>query len=132
MPVTAVYAALLAPLFVYLSVRVIGARRAAKVALGDGGDAELMRRMRVQANFAEYVPFALVMIGLTESLKTAPWLLHLLGVTLVAGRCLHAYGVSHTPERFAFRVTGMATTFTVILLAALICLITAGPRAFGF
>ena len=51
MPVTALYAGLLAPLFLFLSARVIAARRGAQTALGDGGDPALLRRMRVQANF---------------------------------------------------------------------------------
>jgi uncharacterized protein len=62
MPITAFYAALLAPLFILLAVRVIRQRRGARVAIGDGGDKLLLRRMRVHANFAEYVPFALVLM----------------------------------------------------------------------
>ena len=64
MVVTAFYAALLAPLFVVLSVRVILFRRGSGSTLGDGGDPVLLRRIRVQANFAEYVPLALILMGL--------------------------------------------------------------------
>ena len=60
MAVTALYAALLTPLFVILSVRVIALRRANGAALGDGGNPVLLRRIRVQANFAEYAPLALI------------------------------------------------------------------------
>ena len=70
MEITALYASLLAPLFILLSVRVIGARRSARVPVGDGGNTVLLRRMRVQANFAEYVPFALLLMALAE--KSAP------------------------------------------------------------
>ena len=66
MPITAVFAALLAPLFLVLSYRVIKLRGSTRTALGDGGNPELLRRMRVQANFAEYAPLALVLIGLAE------------------------------------------------------------------
>ncbi len=58
MAITAFYAALLALLFVFLSVRVIGWRRVKRVELGHGDDSQLLRRMRVHANFAEYVPFS--------------------------------------------------------------------------
>jgi uncharacterized membrane protein YecN with MAPEG domain len=44
MVVTSIYAGLLALLFVVLSLRVIGFRRSARVALGDGSNANLMRR----------------------------------------------------------------------------------------
>ncbi|HXW70069.1 MAG TPA: MAPEG family protein [Methylocella sp.] len=58
MPVTALYASLLTPFFIALALRVISMRASAKVAFGDGGDRELLRRTRVHANFAEYVPLA--------------------------------------------------------------------------
>jgi uncharacterized protein len=122
MPITALYAALLAPLFVVLSVRVIAMRRGSGAALGDGGDPDLLRRMRVQANFAEYVPFALVLLGLAESLHIPNWFLHALGVTLVIGRLSHAIGVSRSNEQFRFRVTGIALTLTVLITTALACL----------
>jgi uncharacterized protein len=120
--VTALYASLLAPLFIFLSLRVIRHRRGAKVGLGDGGNAELLRRMRVQANFAEYVPFALLLMALAESIQTPNWILHLAGIALVLGRCAHAYGVSQMPENFRFRVSGMAITFTVMGALAVACL----------
>lgn len=122
MPITAFYAGLLALLYVVLAVRVIGARRGARVALGDGGDAGLMRRIRVHANFAEYVPMALLLLSLAESLKTDVRLLHGLGVVLLGGRIVHAVGVSQATEWLALRVGGMAATFAVILGAAGACI----------
>jgi uncharacterized membrane protein YecN with MAPEG domain len=123
MQITALYAGLLAPLFILLAVRVIGARRGARVAIGDGGDKALLRRMRVHANFAEYVPFALLLIGLAESLGVHRWLLHTLGATLIAARLVHAFGVSQPKENLNLRVAGMAGTFTVIAVAAITCLV---------
>lgn len=122
MRITALYAALQAPLYVLLALRVIEVRRRLRVAVGDGGDAELKRRMRVQANFAEYVPFALLLLALAEGLGHAPWLLHVLGATLLAGRLSHAWGMSQAREVFGFRVAGMTATFGVIAVAALLCL----------
>jgi uncharacterized membrane protein YecN with MAPEG domain len=125
MPVTALYAALLTVLFVVLSVRVIATRRGSGAALGDGGNRELLRRIRVQGNFAEYVPLALLLLGLGEGLHAPVWLLHLLGLTLLIGRALHAYGVSRTNEQFAFRVTGVAFTLTMLIGAAITCFVVA-------
>jgi hypothetical protein len=122
MRITALYAALLAPIFVVLAIRVIAMRRSARVAVGDGGDAELRRRMRVQANFAEYVPFALLLLALAEGLGGPGWMIHALGLALLAGRLSHAWGMSQAREVFGFRVGGMVATFSVILLAALLCL----------
>jgi uncharacterized protein len=116
--VTALYAAILALLFFYLSVTVIGQRRKSQASLGTGNDAQLERVVRVHANFAEYVPFALLMIFFVEGASYPAWTIHALGVLLLAGRASHAYGVSRSPENFRFRVTGMALTFTVLLTCA--------------
>jgi uncharacterized membrane protein YecN with MAPEG domain len=122
MPITALYAGILAPILILLSGRVIRQRREAKVAVGDGGSQMLLRRMRVQANFVEYVPFALLLMAFAESLQTWAWYMHLLGVVLLAGRASHAYGVSQLRENFTFRVFGMAATFSVIGAAAAACI----------
>ena len=129
MPITALYAALLAALFLALSMRVIALRRSRRIALGDGEDKELLRRMRVYANFAEYVPFALLLMALAESLATPALLLHLLGLTLLGARLIHAYGLSQTPQILQLRVLGMLLTFAVIAFAALACLALALERA---
>ena len=120
--ITAFYAALLAVLFLFLSVRVIGWRRERRVEFGHGEDTELLRRMRVHANFAEYVPFTLLLMALAESMAPPHLLLHIAGLLLVAGRLLHAYGVSQSPAILRYRVYGMWLTFSALGLAALICL----------
>lgn len=119
--VTAIYAALLAALFVSLSLRVIGARRRHQAALG-APHRELERAVRAHGNFAEYAPLALLLLGLAESLGLAPLALHALGLALLAGRALHAWGISREPEVLRFRVVGMALTFTVIGVAAALLL----------
>ena len=122
MQITAFYAALLAVLFLVLSVRVIAWRREHRVEFGHGEDVELLRRLRVHANFAEYVPFTLLLMALAESMAPPHVLLHVAGLLLVAGRLLHAYGVSQFPPVMRYRVYGMWLTFVALGLAALICL----------
>ncbi|EKP0303470.1 MAPEG family protein [Aeromonas veronii] len=112
-----VYAALLALLFVLLSIRTIRTRHSRKVALGHGDDPAMLRAMRVHANFAEYVPLALLLIYFVETGSHAPWLIHLLGSALLLGRLCHAFGMSRTPENFRYRVVGMGLTFTVLLVS---------------
>ena len=114
-----VYAALLALLYIGLSVRTIGQRRRLQVALGPGEHPELLRAMRVHANFAEYVPLALVLLLLLEAQGAAPWLVHAVGSALLLGRCLHAYGVSQAKENFTYRVSSMVLTFTALAVPAL-------------
>jgi uncharacterized membrane protein YecN with MAPEG domain len=117
-----VYAAVLAFIYIFLSARVIQARRVAKVAIGTRGNVHLERKMRVHANFAEYVPFALLLITFIEMQGRPAWLIHLLCIALVAGRVVHAYGVSQEQENFRLRMVGMATTFTILSAMALLLL----------
>jgi len=126
MAVTAFYASLLAFLFVLLSARVIAQRREARVELGAGESRELLRRSRVHANFAEYVPMALLLLAFAESLKVPSIVLHALGAALLVGRVLHAYGLSQTPHIVKWRVTGMVLTLATIGVAAFLCFIFAG------
>ena len=119
MTVIPAYAALLALLFIALSIRTIRARRAHKVAIGTGGHVALERAMRVHANFAEYVPLALLLLAMAELRGVPALVLHALALALLVGRGAHAWGVSQAPEDFRFRVTGMMCTFAVIVLTAL-------------
>jgi hypothetical protein len=128
MPITALYAALLTPLFILLSVRTIAARRKARVAFGPGEDDQLLRRMRAHANFAEYVPLALLLTALSESLGAPAPALHGLGASLLVGRIVHAYALSRTPHSVRFRVVGMTLTFAVLCLGALLALVLAVTR----
>ena len=125
MPITALYAGLLVPIFVLLAFRVIAVRRGQKISVGDAGDADLLRRMRVHANFAEYVPFALILMGLAESLKTSPQWLHVMGIALLAARLCHAYGMSQAKDILPLRVAGVLTTFAVLIGAAIACVMGA-------
>lgn len=113
--VTALYALPLCLLYVALSYRVIGIRKRLRVGLGDGGDAALTRAIRVHGNFAEYVPLALVVIALAEINGVSSWVVHVLGLLLLLGRCAHAWGVSQPEENFRFRVFGMLSTFAVMV-----------------
>jgi uncharacterized membrane protein YecN with MAPEG domain len=130
MPITAFYTALLALLFIALSARTIALRRTRSVEIGDGGDRELLRRIRVHANFAEYVPMAVLLMGLAESLKTAPALLHAIGALLLAGRVAHSYALSQSPHILQLRVFGMAATFTSLAFGAAACLWSATGALF--
>lgn len=123
MIVTPLYAGLLALLFVVLSLRVIVRRRDGKISLGDGGDAEMQRRIRGHGNFAEYVPLALLLIALIEiGGVTSIWVLHALGMTLFIARLLHGYALSFSTHFFLGRFLGTILTFLVLIVAGVLCL----------
>ncbi len=117
------YAALLTFLYIYLSVRVMRGRQDAGVAIGTGGNAALERRIRVHANFAEYVPLALILLVLMELRGNAAWYLHLLCLALLAGRAAHAWGVSQEPDDMRARGAGVLLTVAVLAVASLSLLI---------
>lgn len=117
--ITAIYAGLVALLYLALSYNVILARRSRKVSVGDGDDKLVRKRMRTQANCAEYGPIAIVLLLLAEMQGMPGWLLHLLGVMLLAGRLSHAYGFGSTPQVVPFRKIGMYLTFAMIAATAL-------------
>ncbi len=119
--ITAFYAAVLAALFLLLSVRVIQARHRHQVALGAPHRA-IERAVRAHGNFAEYAPLALLLLALAETFGLAPVVLHGLGLALVAGRASHAWGISQEPEVLRFRAVGMALTFGVIGVTAAVLL----------
>lgn len=113
-----VYAGVLALFYVFLSFRVIGSRRSERVSLGDGGNASVQSRVRVHANFAEYVPFVLLLVAFLELQGIGPVQLHILCLLLVAGRLSHAYGVSQSPQIMPLRVVGMVMTFAALIGSA--------------
>lgn len=121
--ITALYAALLGLLFIGLSIRTIRLRRRHRVAIGYGDSQELIRAGRAHANFAEYVPLSLVLIYFVEINSDTAWLIHLMGITLLVSRVIHAYGVSQVNENYHYRIMGMTGTFTVIAAACLYILL---------
>ena len=117
--ITALYAAALTLLYLGLCSRIVRLRVKYKVNLGDGGQPELLRAIRVQANFVEYVPLALILIALLEAAGTRGWLVHLFGMALFVGRAAHAFGLSTNEGRSPGRGIGMVLTWAVMLAAAI-------------
>jgi uncharacterized membrane protein YecN with MAPEG domain len=118
MHVLPLYAALFALLYVALSVRTLRLRRTLRIAIGDSGNETMLRAMRVHSNFAEYVPFSLLLILLVEMQAGPPVLVHALCLCLFVGRLSHAFGVSQIKENYRYRVFGMALTFTTLVASA--------------
>lgn len=116
--ITPLYAGLLGLFYVGLSLRIPRLRMKHRVGLGDGGVPELARAVRVHANFAEYVPFCLLLLLLTEWLGYSPWFVHAMGCLLVAARLLHALGLSQNSGTSKGRFLGTVMTISVLILTA--------------
>jgi uncharacterized membrane protein YecN with MAPEG domain len=121
------YVAIFAVMLVALSLFVAKTRGDVRVGIGDGGNIVLQRRIRVQGNFTEYVPMALILFTFVEVQGWPRWLVHGLCLVLLAARLLHAYGIAQEPEDIRLRATGMATT-AVLLVAAAGLLLTSAIR----
>lgn len=119
--VTPLYAGLLTVWFVILSGRVVNLRRGG-ILFGDNGEVGVVRIVRAQANFAEYVPLALLLMGFLEVNRYSIYFLHALGVTLLVARLLHGSALSFGWQVRSGRIAGAALTFAVLLIEAFLCL----------
>ena len=123
MTATLLTSGILGLLLLFLSGAVIAGRVKFKIGIGDGGNETMRRRIRAQANFAEYVPVALILIMLAESGRIGPaWLPGALGATLVVARLWHAQGLFSSSGTSTGRFMGTNLTMLVILAGALAAL----------
>ncbi len=114
----ATYTAILALVLVALSARVIQLRYVYQVLLGDGDNPQLTRAVRGQGNFTEYVPLALILILCLELLGQSPWLIHVTGGALVAGRVAHGICFGFCDNAPRLRQAGMILTFAALIIGS--------------
>ena len=121
LPWTGVYAALLSLMQIVLAVRVIRQRFRSQTDIHDPPTAETARVIGAHTNFTEYVPIALILLALAELMPRGPFLVHLMGGSLLLARLAHAYSMytNYLPARAA----GVLGTFCVIATGALIQLL---------
>ncbi|MBM4382652.1 MAG: MAPEG family protein [Deltaproteobacteria bacterium] len=108
--ISACYAGLLGLLAVLLANNVLFVRLRAATQPKWKPDAAL----RVQANFVENVPLALVLLLLLELQGASVAALHAFGVGLVACRVLHAWGLGSYEGANYPRLVGAQGTFLLI------------------
>jgi hypothetical protein len=122
--ITPLVAALLGLIFFFLSLRTSLERRRARVSLGDGGDPGLQMAIRAHGNFIEYVPISLLLMTFLEMRAAGIYVVGVLGVMLVAGRCLHAIGISRANANIRLRQAGSVLSLLVLLIGSLWLLYT--------
>jgi uncharacterized membrane protein YecN with MAPEG domain len=109
LPITLTMAGAATLLNMWLAYRVGQMRRAHRVSIGDGGALPLVARMRAQANFVEYTPFFLILLGLVELASGPAVWLWAIGAVYILARLLHAFGMDGAPVN-KLRMIGTATT----------------------
>lgn len=93
LPVTLSVAGGAALVNLWLAIRIGQVRTREKISVGDGGNDALIRRMRAQSNFAEFVPIVLILFGLIEfAVGTSLWL-WIAGGLFLLGRIGHGIGM---------------------------------------
>jgi uncharacterized protein len=116
--VTPVFAAILVPLVVVLTLRVVYLRRTHKIGIGSGENRQLAKAVRAHANAVETIPLALVVMLAAELAGGDQTVLLAAGSILVVGRVLHAFGLSaHAGYSFG-RFFGMVMTLAAVLILA--------------
>jgi hypothetical protein len=124
LPVTLATAGVMGVIYQVLAARVSHGRLRYRISLGDGGNKDMQNRVRTHGNFAEYVPFLLILMGLLELAGTNPTVLAWCGGGMVVCRVMHAIGI-HRKAPNPFRFVGMLGTFLLLLSGSVYALILA-------
>ncbi len=119
LPITLTTASVLALLGMVISIRAALTRGKTGILIGDGGNHELIVRMRTHANFVEYVPLLLVFMGLLELAGVSRTLLMASAGLLVIARVLHAVGMAGKQPNL-LRAAGTVGT-TVVMAVYIVC-----------
>ena len=121
----AVHVALVVMMGVALTYLVINQRRTKLIGIGDGGDRQAARMIRVHANFCENAPFALALLVLLPLVGAGIWTVHAVGILFLVGRIAHALGLSKTAGSSLGRVSGMLLTHAALIIGAAALLLAA-------
>jgi uncharacterized protein len=118
---TLLFAASCALLQCALTALVIMRRASTGIDFLDGGDHQLMRRIRAHGNFSETAPMALLLMALLELRGLGSTWLISFGVALLLGRILHAQSLLTNNASWSRR-GGMSLTLGVISIEAVCAL----------
>jgi uncharacterized membrane protein YecN with MAPEG domain len=111
---TAGYGAILALIVIALGINVTVHRVKLKVPLGDGGNKEMLRMIRLHGNAVEYIPLAIVLMLAYEINGGSHLALHIIGMALIAGRLIQTAAMWSTEIAGPGRGTGQTLTWLSI------------------
>jgi len=118
--VTAIYAGILALIVLALGINVTVHRVKLRISLGDGGNPQMLRMIRLHANAIEYIPLALLLMAIYEFNGGWHAALHVIGLALIAGRLIQTAGMWSTDVAGPGRKIGQSlTTLSIAALALL-------------
>jgi hypothetical protein len=111
----------------WLGIRISALRVRKKVLHGDGGDPQIQRRMRAQANFVEYTPFVLILIAAIEMSGLGGKWLAVVGSLYMLARVAHAFGMDRNNSN-PFRAGGILLTFLTLVGLSVVAVLIALVR----
>ncbi|MEM7728647.1 MAG: MAPEG family protein [Pseudomonadota bacterium] len=92
--IVALYVALTLLFNPFLMMRIGLVRQKKRINLGDGGDPDMLARVRAHGNFTEVAPLALIGLIAIAMMGGSPVMLHLFGAAYFIGRILHFLGMN--------------------------------------
>ncbi len=119
LPITALFAGLLALWVLFLAMSVVRFRRGNKVSMGSAGDVLGERLIRGHGNAAETIPLFLILLGLAEGLQSPPGFLYAVAMAFAIGRGLHGVHFLKIRDGFRLRFYGMLLTLLTTAVLAL-------------
>ena len=119
LPITTIFASAVAIWLIVLSMNVVRRRGAAKVSLGDGGDKLMLRKIRAQANLAEYAPIMVLLTGLAEYQGANFYFLAVTAAVFFSARLGHGYALSFSENSPKGRFYGTLFTFIPLAIVAI-------------
>ena len=125
--VTPIYGLAVAIIYMALWMQVTSKRAELGQSIGDGGDLDLLLRVRKHANCAEWSSFLLILIILSEGIGAPDLYLHIGGALLLLGRIAHPFGLKKDNASHLLRYVGNGSN----MLATVVLMICLGVNILG-
>jgi uncharacterized membrane protein YecN with MAPEG domain len=118
---TPLYAGFFGIMLVILSWRVSKLKRKYdNHKMNEGGHTELSAAVRAQANIVEYLPIALLLMWMLESMQFSTWIINTLGILLIIARLMHLHGLNEPSGNGPGRKLGTRLTWLHIVVCSLL------------
>ncbi len=97
-------------------------RMSLKINLGDGGDENMQRATRAQANYVEYTPFVLIGLFVISSLGIPALWIHIVGGLYTLVRVMHfaELGLNKMPKGRFYCTVGTMLTLLILGLMLIV------------
>ena len=125
--ITPIYGLAVACIYMALWMRVTSKRAALGQSIGDGGDTDLLLRVRQHGNCAEWSCFLLILMILSEGIGAPGMYLHIAGGLLLLGRIAHPFGLKKDNAAHVLRYVGNGSN----MLATVVLMICLGVNVLG-